>query len=213
MSEAFAALSIIDLSNFKDADKESRLQVSSQLVEACHTVGFCYIAGHGIPQTDLDTAFAWNRKFHSLPAASKEPARRPESSNSFLGWHDIGKLTLHPSKPDSTVSSTIPDDNPTTPSPPFLVLLTRPQVTIQLRQRLRPLRPQPMAARIFHPRFPHLVADFLQPVLFRNRHCSTCARARSRPRRGNLYRCPRLEGTAGRAQVLPACINRRFEKR
>lgn len=130
--ENSSALPIIDLGKFTDSDPNGRLEVSQRLVQVCHDVGFCYIANHGLPQSDIDKAFQWTRKFYDLPEAVFESIKRPEDSTSFLGWHAIGKLTPREGGIDTTVrrsecntapsyTKNLPSNNLTTGAMPTLM--------------------------------------------------------------------------------------------
>lgn len=127
-----SALPIIDLGKFTDSDPTGRLEVSRCLVQVCHDVGFCYISNHGLPQSDIDKAFDWTRKFYDLPRAVMESTRRPEGSKSFLGLHDVGNLITHEGHVDKTVchsrcslgtpgTNTSPRHNLTTEAMPILM--------------------------------------------------------------------------------------------
>ncbi|TVY43406.1 1-aminocyclopropane-1-carboxylate oxidase [Lachnellula occidentalis] len=79
----------IDLSLF--ASPSTRLQVSRDLVRACHETGFVYISGHGIPSSLIAEAFSWSRAFYALGEEQKGMARRREGSKVFRGWNGVGK--------------------------------------------------------------------------------------------------------------------------
>src|SRR3989442_5915216 len=51
---------------------------------ACETVGFFYLAGHGVPQTLIDAAFAASREFHAVPLDSKLRLKINENNGGYL---------------------------------------------------------------------------------------------------------------------------------
>ena len=57
-----------------------RCQPQSTLTCCSYTLGFFYVTGHGIPQTEIDAAFALSRRFFDL-APSAKAATTGESSN------------------------------------------------------------------------------------------------------------------------------------
>ncbi|TVY35099.1 UPF0676 protein [Lachnellula subtilissima] len=79
---------LIDLSHF--ASPATRLAISRSLVHACHSTGFVYITGHGIPSAQIAEAFAWSRRFFALSEEEKGRAGRGEGSKVFRGWSCVG---------------------------------------------------------------------------------------------------------------------------
>src|SRR5262249_46473128 len=74
VEEATRAIPIIDFAPaFRSgADGASGLEaVAAQVRRASETVGFFYMAGHGVPADVVDAAFAASREFHALPMAEK----------------------------------------------------------------------------------------------------------------------------------------------
>src|SRR5829696_7672004 len=63
---------LLDISSYLRAERGAREQVAARLKEITETVGFFYLAGHGIPQSLIDRVFAQSRRFHALPAEVKE---------------------------------------------------------------------------------------------------------------------------------------------
>jgi isopenicillin N synthase-like dioxygenase len=67
-----ASLPIIDLSPFvRGAAIDERVAVARKLREVCVDIGFFYLVGHGIAQSELDEVVAWGHRFFELPAAEK----------------------------------------------------------------------------------------------------------------------------------------------
>jgi hypothetical protein len=83
---SFRSIPIIDLTKSFSPSLTDRQEVARKINEACTTVGFFYITGHGIPEevcsNVLDLA---HRFFHELPQSSKE-AIHMKNSNHFRGY-------------------------------------------------------------------------------------------------------------------------------
>ena len=61
------SLAVVDLADFE----RRKADVGAQLLSACEGSGFFYCVNHGIPQAEVDAAFARSRAFFALPAAAK----------------------------------------------------------------------------------------------------------------------------------------------
>jgi len=83
---AFRSIPIIDLTKSFSSSLTDRQEVARQINEACTTVGFFYITGHGIPEevcnNVLDLAY---RFFHELPQSAKEEIHM-KNSDHFRGY-------------------------------------------------------------------------------------------------------------------------------
>lgn len=53
------AIPVIDLEPVRSGSTEEALAAGKKIYEAFRDVGFAYIRGHGVPQQDIDNAFAW----------------------------------------------------------------------------------------------------------------------------------------------------------
>jgi hypothetical protein len=96
---------IIDLSPFTSSPSSSsppshassaaRLQAAQDLVRACREVGFVYVKNHGIPQDELDKAFALSKQFYDLPTAEKMKAPHPPGWAVHRGysWPGLEKVS------------------------------------------------------------------------------------------------------------------------
>jgi isopenicillin N synthase-like dioxygenase len=58
---------IIDFAPFRNGEQRSRLQVAKQIADASETVGFLYLANHGVPAEKLQAVFAAARDVFKLP--------------------------------------------------------------------------------------------------------------------------------------------------
>ena len=58
--------------------------VAAQVRTASERVGFFYVAGHGVPETLIDSAFAASREFHALPLADKLALKLNQNNIGYL---------------------------------------------------------------------------------------------------------------------------------
>lgn len=81
----------VDLSSFAPGgEAEERANASQNLYNACHTLGFAYITGHGISPALLQDAFRWSKKLFDLPHDEKMKAPHPESAIPHRGYSAPG---------------------------------------------------------------------------------------------------------------------------
>jgi isopenicillin N synthase-like dioxygenase len=59
-------------------------RVAAEVRRASEHVGFFYLAGHGVPQTIIDGAFAASREFHAMPLEQKQRLRINENNIGYL---------------------------------------------------------------------------------------------------------------------------------
>ena len=73
-----SSIPVVDLSQFTtDTSPRTRILIARSLVEACQNVGFVYVRGHGVLETDLARAFAISKAFYALPLEQKLKAPHP----------------------------------------------------------------------------------------------------------------------------------------
>ena len=58
---------LIDVSGFLAGTPGAAEKAAAELAWAFENVGFYYLAGHGVPQALIDTAYAEAARFHALP--------------------------------------------------------------------------------------------------------------------------------------------------
>jgi isopenicillin N synthase-like dioxygenase len=96
-SVAKPKIPIIDLTAFlsPESPAEDRLKVAQDLVSACRHVGFVYIKNHGVPQNELEQAFAVSKKFYDLPTEQKMKAPHPPGWSVHRGysWPGLEKVS------------------------------------------------------------------------------------------------------------------------
>ncbi|EXJ58902.1 hypothetical protein A1O7_06332 [Cladophialophora yegresii CBS 114405] len=103
-----AMIPIIDLAPFtspspspssssppSDASAGARLRAAQDLVRACREVGFVYIKNHGVPQDELDRAFAMSKQFYDLSTEEKMKAPHPPGWAVHRGysWPGLEKVS------------------------------------------------------------------------------------------------------------------------
>jgi isopenicillin N synthase-like dioxygenase len=70
----------IDMSNFE----ARKADIAEALWDASTAIGFFQLVNHGIPQEQIDEAFAMTERFFALPAATKE--KYPLGKGTNTGW-------------------------------------------------------------------------------------------------------------------------------
>ncbi|CAG8955822.1 hypothetical protein HYFRA_00011691 [Hymenoscyphus fraxineus] len=83
---SFRSIPIIDLSPSFSTSLSDRQLVADKIHEACTTIGFFYITGHGIPKNLCDATLELARRFfHELPLSKKEDIH-VKKSTTFRGY-------------------------------------------------------------------------------------------------------------------------------
>ena len=73
-------LPIIDISPLAHGDLDARRAVVRRIGETCETVGFLYIANHGVDQAVIDHARDAMERFFARPEAEKRALQRREGT-------------------------------------------------------------------------------------------------------------------------------------
>ena len=82
---------LLDISSYLRGEPGGRERVAAQLKEITETVGFFYLAGHGIPQSLIDRVFIESRRFHALPADVKDRIPWVDRDSHKTGYLGTGK--------------------------------------------------------------------------------------------------------------------------
>lgn len=77
---------IIDISGFRDGSNKEG--VARAVQQAAETVGFLYIAGHGVDQAVIDRAFAASQEFFALPEADKLAVKVNSSHRGYMPFNN-----------------------------------------------------------------------------------------------------------------------------
>ncbi|ROU02919.1 isopenicillin N synthase family dioxygenase [Histidinibacterium lentulum] len=62
-----SAIPVIDFEGFRDGSESTRAAIAERIAAACETVGFFYLAGHGVPQSLIDDTFGMSATFFAQP--------------------------------------------------------------------------------------------------------------------------------------------------
>jgi isopenicillin N synthase-like dioxygenase len=91
---SFRSIPIIDLSPSFSPSPQDRQAVARQINEACTTVGFFYITGHGLESICEKTLKLAERFFHELPQEAKE-AIHMRNSKYFRGYEPSSHTSVN----------------------------------------------------------------------------------------------------------------------
>ena len=92
------SIPLIDLSLFSTGTPSQRQKAAKSLTEACQTLGFAYITGHGISPSLLQEAFAWSKKLYDLPHEEKMKAPHPAAPMPHRGYSAAGLEKVYSKK-------------------------------------------------------------------------------------------------------------------
>ena len=67
LDEATRAIPVTDFAHVFQGEPGGLYVVAARVRHACETVGFFYLAGHGVPDEIVDAALAASREFHAPP--------------------------------------------------------------------------------------------------------------------------------------------------
>ncbi len=84
---------VIDLSVFRDGDAFDRKRVAAAIADACETIGFLVVSGHGVPEADGTALHRAALDFFDLPLEEKLTVRRPRNDQN-RGYIPYGEETL-----------------------------------------------------------------------------------------------------------------------
>jgi len=83
-----ADVPVIDFSPFREGTPAGKAKVAAQIREACEGTGFFYLAGHAIPQAQIDGIFAASRRFFDLPLEERMKLKLTPKQN--RGYQPLG---------------------------------------------------------------------------------------------------------------------------
>jgi len=81
-------LPIVDFAPFLSGSERGRRDVPREIAQAAESIGFFYLANHGIPQSVTDAAFAAGREFFDLPLAAKQEIKIREQRG-YQAYRDV----------------------------------------------------------------------------------------------------------------------------
>lgn len=105
---------IIDFSGVRASDPPSMRRVAAEIHDACTTLGFFYIANHGVPDAVIERAADAARNFFAFPVETK---RQVSANANHRGFHAQGDALMYGAKkPDYkefySIGLELPDDDP-----------------------------------------------------------------------------------------------------
>ena len=84
---------VIDISSFQTGNSGDKRTVAAQVAQACQSIGFLVIAGHGIAPSTVTTLYDAGKAFFDLPLEEKLRVRRPRNDQN-RGYIPYGEETL-----------------------------------------------------------------------------------------------------------------------
>lgn len=84
---------IVDLAPWQAGDTAARLKLANSVRDACETIGFFAVTGHGVPRDTIEAMRATSRTFFDLPVDEKKKVARPRPEQN-RAWHAEGTETL-----------------------------------------------------------------------------------------------------------------------
>lgn len=84
LEEATRSIPVIDLARAFAGDRDGLEEAARAVRHACESVGFFYLAGHGVAPEIIDAAFAASREFHALPLDEKMRLALNENNIGYL---------------------------------------------------------------------------------------------------------------------------------
>ncbi len=93
MTGTMMAIATVDLAAFSDnasySDSE-RLRAGQALVDACHSLGFVKVTGHGLTKHEIEEALGWTKRLFDLPYQEKMKAPHPPGPVPHRGYSGLG---------------------------------------------------------------------------------------------------------------------------
>jgi isopenicillin N synthase-like dioxygenase len=91
---------VIDFAPFLAGSEQGRAAVAAAIREAAETIGFFYLAGHGIEQRLIDQAFDAGRRFFELPLEAKKAVAIREQRG-YQAFKDVVREGYRPNLNES----------------------------------------------------------------------------------------------------------------
>lgn len=118
--QALKSLPMIDIGPFvRESTLQEREQVARELRQVCINLGFFYITGHGIPESELDGVIDWGHRFFGQPMSEKMKMHQSVSPGkqgyvSVGGVDPYGKSVVEPDIKERFAMSRerLPDEPP-----------------------------------------------------------------------------------------------------
>jgi isopenicillin N synthase-like dioxygenase len=81
---ALDRIPVLDLGDYRAGKPGALERVAAELRDVAETVGFFYVANHGVPQALIDRAFAEDARFHALPLEQKLALRIDHNNIGYM---------------------------------------------------------------------------------------------------------------------------------
>jgi isopenicillin N synthase-like dioxygenase len=114
-ADAGSRIPVIDVGPMFAGAPSALDRVGAEVRDACETIGFFYIANHGIPEALIDDAFAQSKRFHALPLSEKRKLKLDQYNIGFLEMNSSTHRhsTVHKvTKPNQNESFFVTHDRP-----------------------------------------------------------------------------------------------------
>ncbi len=85
------AVPVIDISSYFTGTEAEKRALAQRIDEACRTIGFLVISGHGVPEALGNRMHAVSRAFYDLPDAAKRRYISADQRN-YRGYFALGGL-------------------------------------------------------------------------------------------------------------------------
>jgi isopenicillin N synthase-like dioxygenase len=93
-----AEVPVIDFAPFREGTAAGKAAVAAAIRDACQTIGFFYLSGHGIAQSRIDAVFAASVRFFALPLEERLKIKLTPQQN--RGYQPLGSR-MYPDKADA----------------------------------------------------------------------------------------------------------------
>jgi isopenicillin N synthase-like dioxygenase len=107
---------VIDVGALRGPDGAAEQEVCDQISEACRTIGFFYVANHGVPEALIEATYQQAANFHALPRAEKQRYHIAKSRNhrGYVppGEEDYGSEPGVGLKESFDLAADLPTDDP-----------------------------------------------------------------------------------------------------
>ncbi|RYF89278.1 MAG: isopenicillin N synthase family oxygenase, partial [Caulobacteraceae bacterium] len=84
------SLPIIDIAPLFGDEPEAQAETGRRIGEACRSLGFFYVVGHGVSAAVMAELDAQSRAFFALPTADKETIAMTRGGRAWRGWFPLG---------------------------------------------------------------------------------------------------------------------------
>jgi isopenicillin N synthase-like dioxygenase len=79
---------VVDISGYLRDGANAKARIAREIDDACRTIGFLVVSGHGVPEAATEKADHAARAFFDLPTAVKS-GYAPDSSGAYRGYHAL----------------------------------------------------------------------------------------------------------------------------